>query len=107
MRIPEWRDLRKPAPLLAILAAALLGIALAFRGWDAYVEDGLGRWAVDELARQSDSTYRLTLGDLSLLPLAGSISFDSAAVVTDSARNARRPEPLHRSAPRLGRRANR
>jgi hypothetical protein len=94
VRIPEWRDLRKPAPLLAILAAALLGIALAFRGWDAYVEDGLGRWAVDELARQSDSTYRLTLGDLSLLPLAGSISFDSAGVVTDSARNARRPKPL-------------
>ena len=94
MRIPEWRDLRKPAPLLAVLAAALLGVALAFRGWDAYVEDCLGRWAVDKLARQSDSTYRLALGDLSLLPLAGSISFDSAGVVTDSARNARRPEPL-------------
>jgi hypothetical protein len=81
-------------PLLAVLAAALLVVALAFRGWDSYVEDGLGRWAVDELARQTDSTYRLALGDLSLLPLAGSISFDSAAVVTDSARNARRPEPL-------------
>jgi hypothetical protein len=94
VRIPEWRDLRRPAPLLAILLAALLVIALAFRGWDSYVEDGLGRWAVDELARQTDSTYRLALGDLSLLPLAGSISFDSAAVVTDSARNVRRPEPL-------------
>jgi hypothetical protein len=51
---------------------------------------------VDELARQTDSTYRLSLGDLSLLPLAGSLSFDSATVVTDSARNARRPEPLPR-----------
>jgi hypothetical protein len=81
-------------PLLAVLAAGLLVVALPFRGWDSYVEDGLGRWAVDELARQTDSTYRLALGDLSLLPLAGSISFDSAAVVTDSARNARRPEPL-------------
>ena len=53
MRIPEWRDLRKPAPLLGILVAALLVVALAFRGWDSYVEDRLGRWAVDELARQA------------------------------------------------------
>ena len=58
------------------------------------MEDGLGRWAVDELARQSDSIYRLALGDLSFSPLAGSIAFDSAAVVTDSARNRLRPEPL-------------
>ena len=94
VRTPNWRDLRRPAPLLALLLGAIVVVALAFRGWDSYVEDGLGRWAVDELARQSDSTYRLVLGDLSLLPLAGSISFDSAAVVTDSARNARRPEPL-------------
>jgi hypothetical protein len=94
VRIPQWRVLRKPVPLLGILVVALLAVALAFRLWDSYVEDGLGRWAVDELARQSDSTYRLSLGDLSLLPLAGSISFDSARVVTDSARNRRRPEPL-------------
>ncbi|HEY7504618.1 MAG TPA: hypothetical protein VH700_11000 [Gemmatimonadales bacterium] len=94
MRIPDWRDLRKPAPLLALVLGAIVVAVLAFRGWDSYVEDALGRWAVDELARQTDSTYRLALGDLSLLPLAGSISFDSAAVATDSARNARRPTPL-------------
>jgi hypothetical protein len=94
VRIPHWRDLRRPAPLLAIVAGTFLLLALAFRGWDAYVEDALGRWAVDELARQTDSAYRLTLGDLSFLPLDGSISFDSAGVTTDSARNARRSAPL-------------
>jgi hypothetical protein len=94
VRTPQWRDLRRPAPRLALALGAIVVVALAFRGWDSYVEDGLGRWAVDELARQTDGTYRLELGDLSLLPLAGSISFDSAAVVTDSARNSRRTEPL-------------
>jgi hypothetical protein len=58
------------------------------------VEDGLSRWAADEVARQTGGTYRLTLGDLSFLPLAGSIAFDSAAIATDSARNRRRPRPL-------------
>jgi hypothetical protein len=96
VRIPHWRDFRRPAPLLAIAAGALLLLALAIHAWDAYVEDGLGRWAVDEVARQTDGVYHLTLGDLSLLPFDGSISFDSSAVVTDSARNARRPRPLPR-----------
>jgi len=94
VRIPRWRDLRKPVPLLAIVAVLLLVVVLAFRWWDAYVEDRLGRWAADELARQSDSTYRLALGDLSLSPLAGAIAFDSVAVTTDSARNRRRAIPL-------------
>jgi hypothetical protein len=94
VRIPEWRVLRKPASLLAAVVVLLIVVALAFRVWDAWVEDALGRWAVDELAGQSDGTYRLALGDLSFLPLAGSISFDSARVVTDTARNRRRAVPL-------------
>jgi hypothetical protein len=94
VRIPQWRDLRQPAPFLAIVAVFLLVVVLAFRRWDAYVEDGLGRWAAGELARQSDSTYRLVLGDLSFSPLAGSIAVDSVAVTTDSARNRRRAVPL-------------
>jgi hypothetical protein len=85
---------RKPARLLAAIALALLLVALAFHWWDRYVEDGLGRWAVGEAARRSGGAYRLVLGDLSFLPLAGSISFDSAVVTTDSAMNLRRATPL-------------
>ena len=80
--------------LLAAVALALVVVALAFRWWDRYVEDQLGRWAVGELARLTDGTYRLVLGDLSFLPLAGSISFDSAIVGTDTARNRQRETPL-------------
>jgi hypothetical protein len=92
--IPHWRALRQPAPLLAIVAVFLLIVVLAYRWWDSSVEERLGRWAVDELARQSDGAYRLELGDLSFSPLAGSIAFDSATVATDSARNRRRAVPL-------------
>jgi hypothetical protein len=92
--MPHWRALRKPAPLLAIVAVFLLIVVLAYRWWDSSVEERLGRWAVDELARQSDGAYRLALGDLSFSPLAGSIAFDSATVATDSARNRRRSVPL-------------
>ena len=84
----------RPIVVLAAVALALLFVALAFRWWDRSVEDRLGRWAVGEIARRSDSTYRLALGDLSFLPLAGSISFDSAIVSTDSVRNRRRKAPL-------------
>jgi hypothetical protein len=101
VRTPQWRDLRKPAPLLAALALVLLVGVLAFRWWDRYVEDGLGRWAVSELARRTDGTYRLVLGDLSFSPLAGALAFDSATIATDSARNRRRAAPL----PVLGLRA--
>jgi hypothetical protein len=80
--------------LLAAVALALLLVALAFRWWDRSVEDRLSRWAVGEIARRTDSTYLLALGDLSFLPLAGSISFDSAIVSTDSVRNRRRESPL-------------
>ena len=94
VRIPDWLDPRKPAPLLAILLVLILAVALGLRWWDRYVERGLGRWAVEELARKTDGAYRLELGDLSFQPLSGSIAFDSAAVATDSSRNRRRGSPL-------------
>jgi hypothetical protein len=84
----------RPVVVLAAVALAVLLVALAFRWWDRSVEDRLGRWAVGEIARRTDSTYHLTLGDLSFLPLAGSISFDSAIVSTDSVSNRRRKLPL-------------
>lgn len=84
----------RPLVVLAAVALALLFVALAFRWWDRSVEDRLGRWAVGEIARRTDSTYHLALGDLSFLPLAGSISFDSAIVSTDSVRNRRRKSPM-------------
>ena len=84
----------RPVMVLAAVALAALFVALAFRWWDRSVEDRLGRWAIGEIARRTDSTYQLVLGDLSFLPLAGSISFDSAIVSTDSVRNRRRKSPL-------------
>jgi hypothetical protein len=88
------KHLARPLVVLAAVALALLLFALAFRWWDRSVEDRLERWAVAEITRRTDSTYRLALGDLSFLPLAGSISFDSAIVSTDSVRNRRRKSPL-------------
>jgi hypothetical protein len=95
--MPDTTMPKRPARPIVVLAAVALGVlvvALAFRWWDRSVEDRLGRWAVGEIGRRTDSTYRLALGDISFLPLAGSISFDSAIVSTDSARNRRRKSPL-------------
>ncbi len=88
------KHLARPLLVLVAVALALVCVAVAFRWWDRSVEDRLERWAVGEITRRTDSTYRLALGDLSFLPLAGSISFDSAVVSTDSVRNRRRRSPL-------------
>lgn len=76
------------------MGVLLVGGATYLRWWDRYVEVGLGRWAVAELSRRTDGTYRLILGDLDFQPLAGSLSFDSAVTVTDTAANRRRSAPL-------------
>ena len=92
--MPLPSRLRKPAALLAGAALVVLAAALAFRWWDRLVEDRLGRWAVAEVARRTGGAYHLKLGDISFLPLAGSIAFDSAIVTTDSLRNRHRAAPL-------------
>ena len=84
----------RPIVMVGAGTVTLALLALAFRLWDRSVEDRLGRWAVEEVTRRTDGTYRLTLGDLSFLPLPGSISFDSAVVSTDSVRNGRRTSRL-------------
>ena len=88
--------LRPRTPGMAVVATVLLlvGMVLGFRWWDRSVEDGLARWAVNEFARRTDNTSRLVLGDLSLRPLSGSLSTDSAIIITDSARNSRRTTRL-------------
>ncbi|HEX6104191.1 MAG TPA: hypothetical protein VFZ26_01325, partial [Gemmatimonadales bacterium] len=85
---------RKPAAILAAAVLLALAAVLAFRGWDRWVEDRLARWAAGEVARRSGGVYRLTLGDLGFLPLAGTISCDSASLTTDTVRNRRRARPL-------------
>jgi hypothetical protein len=79
--------------LLGAVAFAVILAVLAVR-WSRDLENHLGEWAVAELARRTDGTYRLMVSDLSVLPLTGSISFDSATVGTDTARNRRREKPL-------------
>jgi hypothetical protein len=85
--------LRRLPVLVAAVAFVLTFAILAIRG-SRDLEDHLGDWAVAELARRTDGTYRLTVSDLSIVPLTGSISFDSAAVATDTVRNRRREKPL-------------
>jgi hypothetical protein len=84
---------RRLVVLFAAVAFAVIFAVLAVR-WARDLEDHLGEWVADEVARRTDGTYRLMLSDLSILPLTGSISFDSATVATDTARNRRREKPL-------------
>jgi hypothetical protein len=73
---------------------ALVAVVVALRVWDRSVEDRLGRWAAAEVDRRTGGAYRLILGDVTFHPFDGSLAFDSAVVVTDTARNRRRAEPL-------------
>jgi hypothetical protein len=81
-RISKWLVITL-AGVSVIAAAVVVYLAV----WDRYIEAGLGRWAVAEVAQRSRGAYRLVLGDLDFRPLAGSMSFDSAVVSTDTALN--------------------
>lgn len=81
---------------MTALAGTVLigGAALYLRWWDRYVEDGLTQWAVSEVARRTDSAYRLVLGDLDFHPLQGSLAFDSAVLLTDTLKSMGHAAPL-------------
>ena len=75
---------------LLIVAGAILligGLGTYFQWWDRYVETSLGEWAIAEISERSRGVYTLVLGDLDFRPLFGSLSFDSAVVITDTALN--------------------
>ena len=86
--------IRWPAAVLVGVVLALAGVFVAIKLWDRSVEDRLGRWAASEVARRTGGAYRLTVGDVTFLPFDGSLAFDSATVVTDTAANRRRAELL-------------
>ncbi len=80
-----------------VLGCVLLALMVAIVGlwvWDRGVEARLGRWAEAEVYRRTGGVYRLSVSNVTFLLFDGTVAFDSAVVVTDSARNRRRPEPL-------------
>jgi hypothetical protein len=87
-RINRWTGVVGGVLLTLVVAA------VALRVWDRGVEARLGRWAEAEVERRTDGAYRLRVSDVTFRPFDGSLAFDSALVVTDTARNRRRAEPL-------------
>jgi hypothetical protein len=83
-----------PAAILAGLVLAVAAAFVALRLWDRSGEDRLGRWAAAEFERGTGGAYRRTVGDVAFRPFDGSVAFDSAVVVTDTAVNRRRAKPL-------------
>src|SRR5258705_1380957 len=79
--------------LLAAFAVALLAVYLASLRASPLVNELLRDWATGEIATQSDSVYALHVGRLHFNWPLRRVTLDSALVVTDSARNARRSWP--------------
>src|SRR5512145_2642723 len=80
--------------LLAGSAATLLGVFLISLRASPLVNELLREWATDQVASQSDSVYALHVGRLHFNWPQRRVTLDSALVVTDSARNARRSWPI-------------
>jgi hypothetical protein len=87
-RINRWTAVIGCVVLVLVVAVVAIGF------WDRGVEARLGRWAEAEVNRRTGGVYRLSVSDVTFLPFDGTLAFDSAVVVTDTARNRRRSEPL-------------
>ena len=79
--------------LLALLGVALVAVYLISLRASPLVNELLRDWATGEVATQSDSVYALRVGRLHFNWPLRRVTLDSALVVTDSARNARRSWP--------------
>src|SRR5262245_57626967 len=90
------RRILKRVALVLLAAAALTLLAIYLTGFRAtrLVNELLREWATGQVATQSDSVYALQIGRLHFNWPLRRITLDSAVVVTDTARNARRPWPL-------------
>jgi hypothetical protein len=79
--------------LVALLVVALLAVYLISLRASPLVNELLRDWATNEVATQSDSVYALRVGRLHFNWPRRRVTLDSALVLTDSARNARRSWP--------------
>ena len=80
--------------LLAALVVALLAVYLISLRASPLINELLRDWATGEVASQSDSVYALHVGRLHFNWPLRRVTLDSALVVSDSARNARRSWPI-------------
>jgi hypothetical protein len=80
--------------ILVVIALTLSAIYLTGFRASRLVNELLHDWATGEVATQSDSVYALQVGRLHFNWPLRRITLDSALIVTDSARNARRAWPL-------------
>lgn len=80
--------------LLALLGVGLVAVYLISLRASPLVNELLRDWATSQVATQSDSVYALQVGRLHFNWPLRRVMLDSAVVVTDSARNARRSWPI-------------
>jgi hypothetical protein len=79
--------------LVALVALAVVAVSLISLRASPLIDGLLRSWAAGEVASQSDSVYTLHVGRLHFNWPRRRVTLDSALVVTDSARNARRSWP--------------
>lgn len=79
--------------VLVVVVLALVAVFLISLRASPLVNELLRDWATDQVATQSDSIYALRVGSLHFNWPRRRVTLDSALVLTDTARNARRSWP--------------